>query len=66
MPTPRSSRRLAPLFLLATLLLSGCGYNAMQGGDEAVKAATSTSAGPTSSPTWCAPSRASRSRSGTC
>jgi len=39
MPTPRSSRRLAPLFLLATLLLSGCGYNAMQGGDEAVKAA---------------------------
>jgi LemA protein len=29
----------ASLVLLATLLLSGCGYNAMQSGDEAIKAA---------------------------
>jgi LemA protein len=29
----------ATLLLFATLLLSGCGYNAMQSGDEAVKAA---------------------------
>ena len=30
---------LVPMTLLASLLLSGCGYNAMQGGDESVKAA---------------------------
>jgi LemA protein len=29
----------ASVLLLATLLLSGCGYNAMQSGDEAIKAA---------------------------
>ncbi|MEO8224953.1 MAG: LemA family protein, partial [Gammaproteobacteria bacterium] len=29
---------LAAMLVLSTLLLSGCGYNAMQGGDEAVKA----------------------------
>jgi LemA protein len=29
----------AAFLLLATLLLSGCGYNAMQSGDEAIKAA---------------------------
>jgi LemA protein len=29
----------APLLILATLPLAGCGYNAMQGGDESVKAA---------------------------
>lgn len=34
----RSGIVLAPLLVLTTLLLSGCGYNAMQGGDEAVKA----------------------------
>jgi len=28
-----------PLLLLSSLLLSGCGYNAIQGGDEGVKAA---------------------------
>jgi LemA protein len=40
MSHPRSHRIVTgPLLLLATLLLSGCGYNAMQGGDEAVKAA---------------------------
>ncbi len=31
--------RLMPLLLLSSLLLSGCGYNAIQGGDEGVKAA---------------------------
>jgi len=36
MPTTR--RLLLPLLALSSLLLSGCGYNAMQGGDEAVKA----------------------------
>jgi len=34
-----SSIALIPLLLLTTALLSGCGYNAMQGGDEGVKAA---------------------------
>jgi LemA protein len=29
---------MVPLLALSALLLSGCGYNAMQGGDEAVKA----------------------------
>jgi LemA protein len=29
----------APLLILCTLLLSGCGYNAIQGGDEGVSAA---------------------------
>lgn len=31
--------RFMPLLLLSSLLLSGCGYNAIQGGDEGVKAA---------------------------
>ncbi|MBL8199437.1 MAG: LemA family protein [Chromatiales bacterium] len=39
MPTASSRIVFIPLLLLGTLLLSGCGYNAMQGGDEAVKAA---------------------------
>jgi LemA protein len=39
MPTFRSRLVSLPLLVLGTLLLSGCGYNAMQGGDEAVKAA---------------------------
>jgi LemA protein len=38
MPTVSSRIVLAPLLALSVLLLSGCGYNAMQGGDEAVKA----------------------------
>ncbi len=33
-----SSRALATLLAFTTLLLSGCGYNAIQGGDEGVKA----------------------------
>lgn len=39
MPTVNSRIVSVPLLVLSTLLLSGCGYNAMQGGDEAVKAA---------------------------
>ena len=39
MPTVSSRIVLVPLLMFSTLLLSGCGYNAMQGGDEAVKAA---------------------------
>jgi len=39
MPTVSSRIALVPALMLGTLLLSGCGYNAMQGGDEAVKAA---------------------------
>jgi LemA protein len=39
MPTVSSRIALVPALVLGTLLLSGCGYNAMQGGDEAVKAA---------------------------
>ncbi len=31
--------KLVPLLLISSLLLSGCGYNAIQGGDEGVKAA---------------------------
>lgn len=31
--------RFVPLLLISSLLLSGCGYNAIQGGDEGVKAA---------------------------
>lgn len=38
MPTVSSRIVLVPLLALGVLLLSGCGYNAMQGGDEAVKA----------------------------
>jgi LemA protein len=38
MPTVSSRIVLVPLLALSVLLLSGCGYNAMQGGDEAVKA----------------------------
>jgi LemA protein len=38
MPTVSSRIVLVPLLALTVLLLSGCGYNAMQGGDEAVKA----------------------------
>jgi hypothetical protein len=49
--------RVLPLMLLASLL-SGCGYNAIQQKDEAVKASwsecsTSTSAAPIWCPTWC-------------
>ncbi len=33
-----STRVLVPLLILTTVLLSGCGYNAIQGGDEGVKA----------------------------
>ncbi len=33
-----SNRVFVPLLILMTMLLSGCGYNAMQGGDEDVKA----------------------------
>ena len=36
-----STRVLVPLLILTTLLLSGCGYNAIQGGDEGVKASWS-------------------------
>jgi len=39
MSTVSSRLVLVPLLWLGTLLLSGCGYNAMQGGDEGVKAA---------------------------
>jgi LemA protein len=39
MSSPASRILLAPLLVLATVLLSGCGYNAIQGGDEGVKAA---------------------------
>jgi len=39
MPTVSSRRLLVPFLALSALALSGCGYNAMQGGDEAVKAA---------------------------
>jgi LemA protein len=39
MPTVNSRIVSVPLLALSALLLSGCGYNAMQGGDEAVKAA---------------------------
>ncbi|MEO7387715.1 MAG: LemA family protein [Gammaproteobacteria bacterium] len=35
----RPSFALAPLLVFCTLLLTGCGYNAMQGSDESVKAA---------------------------
>jgi len=35
----RATRVFTPFLLLCALLLSGCGYNAMQGGDENVKAA---------------------------
>ena len=33
-----ATRVLVPLLILTTVLLSGCGYNAIQGGDEGVKA----------------------------
>ena len=36
---PNTRRLFLPLLAFSTLLLSGCGYNAMQGGDESVKAA---------------------------
>jgi LemA protein len=39
MPTVNSRIVLVPLLVLSALFLSGCGYNAMQGGDEGVKAA---------------------------
>ena len=39
MPRSRLHRVSVPLLLLLTALLSGCGYNAMQRGDESVKAA---------------------------
>jgi len=39
MPTVSSRIIVIPLLMLGTLLSSGCGYNAMQGGDEGVKAA---------------------------
>ncbi|MEZ5565243.1 MAG: LemA family protein [Gammaproteobacteria bacterium] len=35
----RTISRVVPLLLISSLLLSGCGYNAIQGGDEGVKAA---------------------------
>ena len=38
MPNLSSRLVVAPLLVLATLLLSGCVYNAIQGGDEGVKA----------------------------
>ncbi len=39
MPTLSSRSVLVPALMLGLLVLPGCGYNAMQGGDEAVKAA---------------------------
>ena len=35
----KSSRLIVPLLLLAATLLSGCGYNAIQGSDESISAA---------------------------
>ncbi len=39
MASVRSRLILAPLLAVLTVMLSGCGYNAIQGGDEGVKAA---------------------------